>query len=72
MTVKQLREHLAAFPDDMEVLVHCGDWGPCRTGYAKRAFVFDSGSSTQNWENFYPDIQDENETRPTIEVVLID
>lgn len=41
VTVAELRAHLATLPDDVEVLVERGEWGPCVLGALPRVALCD-------------------------------
>ena len=57
MTVAQVRLALATLPDDLEVMIERGEWGPSRIKDVRTAYVEDKGD-VQNWEVWYPEIDD--------------
>lgn len=69
MTVVQVRRALEALPDDLEVMIERGEWGPSRIKNVNTALVVDQGD-VHNWEVPFPESEPyENEKR--ISVALI-
>jgi hypothetical protein len=75
MIVSKLIEYLKTLPQDAEVMIQRGEWGPSRIYSAPRtALVRDANDKEghHNWEIDFPELQDEEWERPRITVVLID
>jgi hypothetical protein len=73
VTVAELIEKLKAFPEDKQVLVERGEWGPCLiTSEPWQAIVRESSDTTQWWEIYDAEyISDDEGDRPRHNVVIV-